>query len=361
MLVSIPVSLNDSVTLLILEVSIMKKRFCLLLLLISIFLAACTTPNFPNLGAESEDYQRFREVFFDVFDTVTILIAYTNSKEEFDYLSKEIIHKELYRLHQLFDIFNEYEGINNIRTINNYAGIAPVEVDSAIIDLLLLSTEAYHLSNGLLNVTIGPVTDIWRLSISQNVVPSMESLQAANEFTNINSLLINEEAGTVFLKKEGMSLDVGSIAKGFAIEYVAQMAMAAGFYSFSLTVGGDVRVGNEPLSHQDSWNIGVASPDGKEMLEVIHATNTSVFSSGDYLRYFIVEDERFHHIIDPRTLMPATKHRTVTVLYPDAAMADILSLAAFILDTDEAIKFLESFGAEGILMRQDGTIVNTSN
>ena len=337
----------------------MKKRLCACILLSTTLFIACINPNYSDPKVNPNDYQRFREVFFDVFDTVTILVAYTNSQEEFDHLSKEIIHKELNRLHQLFDIFNEYEGINNIHTINTNAGISPVEVDSAIIDLLLLSIEAYHLSNGLLNVAIGPVTDIWRLAISQNVLPTTESLQAANEFTDINSLLIDEEAGTVFLQKEGMSLDVGSIAKGFAIEYVAQMAIAAGFDSFSLTVGGDVRVGSAPKNQQDTWNIGILNPEGEDLLDVIHATNTSAFSSGDYLRYFIVEGKRFHHIIDPRTLMPANKHRTVTVLYPDAAMADILSLVAFILDTDEAIEFLESFGAEGILMKQDGTIAST--
>ena len=342
----------------------MKKFLCVCacVLLIGVF-AACSSPDTSvAAGNETSDYERFREMFFDVFDTLTVVVGYAQSQEAFHYFSIDDIREELYRLHRLFDIFNEYHGVNNIRTINDNAGIAPVEVDSAIIELLQLSVEAYYISDGLVNIAIGPVTNIWREAIAEGLVPDMEDLIAANMYTDINNLIIDEEMGTVFLRHEAMSLDVGSIAKGFAIELAAQAAIAAGFESFSLTVGGDVRVAEGPRGGgRDTWGIGVSNPAGGDRLGAVFTTNTSVFSSGDYLRYFMADGQRFHHIIDPRTLMPATAHRMATVIYPDGGMADILSLVAFILDTYEAKEFLENFGAEAIWMRQDGTVVTTPN
>ena len=297
-------------------------------------------------------------MFFDVFDTITVVVGYARSQEEFDDYS-QVIREELRRLHQLFDIFNEYPDINNMRTINHYAGVAPVKVDPVIIELLQLSVEAYHLSEGLLDVTIGPVTNLWREAIAQEKLPSMPDLQSAGELMNIDDLVIHEEESTVFLSREGMSLDVGAIAKGFAIELATQVAMDAGLTSFSLTVGGDVRVVGGPLRERDTWNIGVSNPEGGDVLDIVSVTNTAVFTSGNYLRYFMVDDEIYHHIIDPRTLMSATSHQSVTVVYPDGAMADVLSLVAFILDTADAMTFLASFGAQGMWVLQCGTVVAT--
>ena len=341
----------------------MKKCLflCILLVCIGIF-AACLSPDYLSADRdETNDYQRFREMYLDVFDTLTVVVGYAQSREQFDYFSRDVIRAELQRLHQLFDIFNEYEGINNIRTINNNAGIAPVEVDPVIIELLQLSVEAYHISGGLVNVAIGPVTNIWRGAISEGVMPNMEDLLAAGRHTDISDIIINKEMNTVFLQHEAMSLDVGSIAKGFAVELAAQAAIAAGFDSFSLTVGGDVRVAEGPRGgDRDVWGIGVSNPEGGDRLSAVFTTNTSIFSSGDYMRYFMADGQRFHHIIDPRTLMPADAHRMVTVVYPDSGFADILSLVAFILDTGEAKEFLADFGAEAIWMQQDGTVVTTS-
>ena len=356
----------------------MKKRPYMSILFICILLTACSHLGHPDNKEcldtdddssgtsvfndyQNNEYHRFNEMFFDVFDTITVVLGYASSQEEFDYFSGEIIREELLRLHQLFDIFNEYPGINNIHTINHQAGIAPVEVDPVIIELLLLSVEAYHLSEGLFNIAIGPVTNIWREAREQEKLPCMDDLLSAEELTDIGNLMIDQDVGTVFLQQEGMSLDVGAIAKGFAIELATQAAMDAGFTSFSLTIGGDVRVADGPLSNRDTWNVGVTNPDGGDVLEIVSVTNTSVFTSGNYLRHFVVDGKTYHHIIDPRTLMPTTSHQSVTVIYPYGAMADVLSLVAFILDTDEAIEFLASFGAQGMWVLQDGTVITTPN
>ena len=329
-----------------------------IVILTLLFLTACS-------GTPAQKV-RFNELFIELFDTVTVFQAYAYSQEEFNYLSREIVRAELWRLHQLFDIYNEYAGVNNIRTINNNAGIQPVQVDPVIIEMLLLCKQAYADTNGIVNVAMGPVFNIWheyRALASQNpesppALPSMEALQAAAMLANINDVVIDEANNTVFLRYEGMALDAGGIAKGFAIESAANSAIMGGFEHFTLSVGGDVRTGlGPPGSETGTWGVGLQDPNELgDIFYVVHVAETSVFASGDYQRYFFADGIRFHHIIDPRTLMPASLYRSVTIIHPDGGIADILATAAFIMDIDEGKALMELYGAEAIWYLHDGTI-----
>jgi len=348
----------------------------LILVLFAYLLVACDGGYFEDntnyivdeIEASSVNYQRYSEIFFDLFDTLTVILGYAQSQEEFRYYSREVIRTELYRLHHLFDIHNEHAGINNIWTINHNAGIKPVEVEAEIMDLIKFSIEAYHISNGTVNIALGPVTNIWREYIragGELGIPSMDILNNANMLTNINDVVVDEENSTIFLRHEGMSLDVGSIAKGFAIELATQKALDAGFESFTLSVGGDVRTAAAPHSGtRNAWGVGIDDPDNPgdvdRIVDVVFVTHTSVFSSGDYQRFFITNGNRYHHIINPRSLMPATNYRSVTVVHPDAGMTDVLSTVAFILDIEEAKRILASFGAEAIWVLPDMTTITTA-
>ena len=302
----------------------------------------------------SGEYTRFNFMSINIFDTITNIVGYTATEEEFNYYAVEIIYNELTRLFRLFDAFNEYPGINNIYTINKNAGRAPVEVDCDIIELLKIGKEAYELTNGAVNITIGPVTKIWReyINTAKPILPCMDVLRAANEFTNINNIIIDEERSTVFLPVEGMLLDVGSIGKGYAIERTAQKAMAAGFESFIISIGGDIRLADGPRGGtRDTWGVGVLDPyNPDEFIHSIFAANTAVFTSGGYLRYYEVDGVKYHHIIDPITLMPANRVNSVTIVHPDGITAEILSLAAFITGEDGITGLLEELEADAIFI-----------
>lgn len=328
----------------------MVKRVVLFRLFILIICIAFLLPGCTGNHQEDYGYRRFDEVITGLFDTVMVIIGYAESQEDFD-RHVDIIYTELHHLHQLFDIFNEHPGINNIHTINTNAGIKPVEVDPIIIELLELSKWAHHYTSGIIDITMGPILNIWRESIEAQTIPPMENLIAAWDFVNINDVVINEEAKTVFLRRSGMSIDVGAIAKGFATEHVAQKAMQAGLYSFALSFGGNVRVAGAPRTEDENgnWRIGISDPDDPDTpRNVVALTHNSVVTSGDYFRFFEADGRRYHHIIDPRTLMPANYHRSVTVIHPDTAIADILSTAAFILEMDNSQALIEFFGVEAI-------------
>jgi len=319
-----------------------------------------TTPPPPPSENIADALTRFNSVSFEFFDTITQVIGYAESREEFDAVNALIQH-ELLRMHQLFDIYNEYPNLNNLRTINQNAGLAHVSVDPILIELIERSIDAYHLTNGTVNIALGPVLEIWHTHRHADTptLPDMELLQAANTYTNIHDIVVDAENGTVFLPYENMSLDVGGIAKGFALEIVARLAQDAGFQSFLVNMGGDVIVADPP-PEREFWNVGVEDPVGEtRIVDVVSVTNMAVFASGDYRRYLLIDDIPHGHIIDPDTLMPAKLFRAVSVIHPSALYAEILSTAVFIIDIDSGIELLAEHGAEGIWITDDGQAFTT--
>ena len=200
--------------------------------------------------------KRYEAEFITVFDTVTKIISYSNSKAEFEKHSK-LIYDNLMKYHKLFDIYNNYEGINNIKTINDNVGIAPVKVDREIIDLLLFAKQVYYKTDGKVNVAFGAVLKIWHNYRTQGIenpsraeVPPIHLLKEAEKHTDINNLIINEADSTVYLADPYMSLDVGH-CKGYATEKVSLYAKQHEFTSGVISVGGNVRaIGNKIIDRQ---------------------------------------------------------------------------------------------------------------
>ena len=355
-------------------------KFLLLMGLLFVFTACSNDQSSPSAldesnNAQIDELERFNDFLIGAFDTLTVVTGYATSQDEFDFFMA-VIHDELQYLHKLFDIFNEYNGVNNLRTINDNAGIAPVQVHPAIIELMQVSKQAYHDTNGIVNIAFGSVLSIWheyRTFFTENIgnpdiiptLPSMERLLEASQFTNINDIIINEDDSTVFLANENMSLDVGAIAKGFALELATQAVLDAGFEFFVISIGGDVSTAGGPRSGiRDTWAIGVQNPDEYmaqfiPTVDVIYMTNASVFSSGNYQRFFVVDGVSYGHILDTRTLMPSDNIDAVTIIHPSAVIGDVLSTAAFVMDLDEAKELVTRLGGEAIWILNDGSVVTT--
>jgi thiamine biosynthesis lipoprotein len=336
-----------------------KVTAVLLVFLLLINLAACA-------GAEKK---RYEAEFLNLFDTVTRIVGYADSKEEFT-KQVQMVHDDLEGYHQLYDIYNDYPGVNNIKTINDQAGIAPVKVDQKIIDLLKFSLKAYNLSKGRLNIAMGSVLKIWHEHREAGMddperatLPTMEELQAASRHTDIGQMVIDDKNNTVFLKDPEMSLDVGGIAKGYATEQVCKFAEKNGVTSMLVSVGGNVRsIGKR--GDGTEWKVGIQNPyeqNGKNLSQV-NLTESSLVTSGIYERYYIVDGKNYHHIIDPATLFPANYFVSVTVLCHDSGLADALTKAIFNAPFEEGKDLIESLpDTEALWAFADGTIKYSSH
>lgn len=304
----------------------------------------------------------------DYFDTVITVVGYENSKEEFDKVSDEIM-SSFEEYHRLYDIYHRYEGINNLCTINEIKDGAhkTVTVDKKIIDMLLYAKEMYNVTDGTVNVAMGSVLSIWhnyRVLGSDNPqnasLPPMDLLYEASQHTDISKLIIDKQNLTVTLEDPQMLLDVGAIAKGYAIECVAKTLEEKGIDGYVLNVGGNVRtIGAKPDGTK--WNVGVENPLGDEYLANVKLDGQSLVTSGSYQRYYYVDGKAYHHIIHPQTLMPADGFLSVSVITKDSGFADALSTALFCMPLEEGIKLIESLSeTEAMWVNDDGKITYSS-
>jgi thiamine biosynthesis lipoprotein len=346
----------------------MKKILIIVLIIcFSCIMTDCATKN-------DLTYDKYSYEFLGVFDTTIQFMGYAKTQDEFETMCK-LGQNRLIELDRLFNIYKGYEGINNIKTINENAGIKPVEVEQEIIDLLSFCKEWYKKTNQKCNIAFGPVLSIWHryreagLNNPENAeLPSISELQAANEYTDINKIVIDTEKRTVYLEDKSMSIDVGAVAKGFASKIVAQELKDMGYTSFILSSGGNVVAVGKPIDkNRKSWGIGIQNPDGNahipndEPLDVIYGNDFSVVTSGDYQRYYIVDGKKYHHLIDPATLMPSNYYRSVVVVSEDSAIADFMSTTLFLSPYEEGIKLAESVGVEAVWVMKDNTIKSTKN
>lgn len=341
----------------------MKKIFsCIIItvLIISIIL---------GLTSCKAGQKRYEAEFLILFNTVTRIIGYSDSKESFTE-DAQFIYDNMKIYHELYDIYNSYD-FNNLKTINDKAGVEPVKVDRKIIDLLLFSKEVYRETNGKVNVALGAVLSIWHNYRQAGVddpanasLPPIGDLKKASQHTDIDKVIINEKESTVYLSDPEMSLDVGAVAKGYAVEMVAQHAEENGISNLIISAGGNVRAIGDRGNDRGDWVVGVQNPDlesSQKHVVFLSVADISTITSGSYERYFTVDGVEYSHIIDPDTLMPAMYYESVTILIDDSGWGDAYSTAIFCMPFEESLAFVESKdGVEALWIFSDGTIEYSS-
>lgn len=310
---------------------------------------------------------KYSTVFMDTFDTVIQVIGFAPSQEVFSEYAGQV-HASFVYMHKLFDNYNSYEdeGIVSVYTLNQRAAQEPVKVDPILYHMLDFSKKHYEACRGQVNVAMGSVLSIWHDYREAGLdnpeaaqLPPMDALTAANAHTDISKLILDEENMTVFFADPQMKLDVGAAAKGYATEIAAQLLLDSEMSSFIISAGGNVRVGRSPLDGRPNWGVGIQDPDGAvlgtgDIVETLFISDKSVVTSGDYQRFYVVDGERYHHLIDPDTLMPPSDYRSVSIITEDSGYADMLSTAAYLMPYEESRAFIESLeGVEAIWVFPD--------
>lgn len=316
-------------------------------------------------GCEKKpQYEKFNgSIWEDCFDTIVSVVSYNASQEEFDKMM-EFTKSEFQRLHRLYDIYNNYPDLNNAKTINDNAGIAPVKVDKELFDLIKFGIDWHNKTDGKINIAMGSVLKIWHdvREDAEPVPPKLSDLQAANEHTDINSIVLDEENLTVFITDPQVSIDLGAVAKGYATEIISK-ELAETYPSFAISAGGNVRVNGSPMDERTRWGIGIQNPVVDENYQMIGGNldlaflygSQSLVCSGGYQRFFVYEGERYHHLIDPVTLFPENIYYGVSILCEDSGVADALSTAVFMMQPQQALDFINGIdGAECILVTVNG-------
>ena len=332
------------------------RRFLGLILVINLLLCGCATVVQP-------EEQQYTATFLELFDTVTTVLGRDESEEAFT-AKAQGIRDDLQRYHQLFDIYHEYEGISNLKTVNDNAGVGPVTVDREIIELLLDCKRYYALTDGKVNVAMGSVLQLWHVARNDGIrdpgqaqLPDMEQLQLAADHMDMENIVIDEAASTVYITDPEVQLDVGAVAKGWATQRVAEKAPAG----LLISVGGNVYATGPKKADGTPWVIGIQDPaQAEKNLHTVYLTTGAVVTSGDYQRTYTVEGKSYHHIIDPETLMPAGYWRSVSILCSDSGLADALSTGLFLMDLEQGKALAQQYDAEVLWVDAQGNQYMTS-
>ena len=348
----------------------MKKLYALVIGLV-LALSGCTSSDTSKYSCSAVD----GTVYFRCSATLTEVgasmngneiavnfIAYVKKKSAFDpYV--DLVKSEYLRLNHIFDKYNDVEGVNNLKTVNDQAGIAPVVVDQALIDLLLIAKDWTAKSEGTFDVTLGSVLKVWHnyredgQDLNSNgqlgPIPSLAELQAVAPYTGWKYVQIDDTANTVYLTDTHASLDLGGISKGYATDLVAAKLKEAGLESGLLSFGGSssVIIGSKP--NNLNWNVAVRAPiRGNPYVEldnVYFPDSFALSSSGDDQNYYQGSDGNFyHHIIDPKTLYPVNNgcHSVTVFTTENATVAEALSKTLYILPLEQAYAYLDQYNAD---------------
>ncbi len=335
----------------------MKRLLCVLLCLM---LLGCLMSM-----AQAE---RYTATFLDVFDTASNLVIYSDQQEEANRIA-QLVHTELLRYHKLYDQYNDWPDVVGVYELNLYAGSKPVQVEPELFDLLVYAKEMYELTDGKMNIAMGSVLRLWHTAREDGLaypetaaLPDMQALQEASSHTDLSMLVLDEENQTVFFADPDLKLDLGAIAKGYAVEQVALLLEAEGVQGVLLSIGGNVRsIGPRPDG--SAFPVGIQNPDLKaeqQHIAIVTLSDASLVTSGSYQRFYTVAGKQYHHIIDPTTLMPAEHVWAVSVITRHSGLADALSTALFNLPIEEGRLLIESLtDTEALWVQHDGSILMT--
>ncbi|OGW23365.1 MAG: hypothetical protein A2077_06385, partial [Nitrospirae bacterium GWC2_46_6] len=231
-------------------------------------------------------------------------------------------------------------------------------------ETLAVIEKAIHASektDGAFDVTIGPEIALW--DFHNKAKPDNKEIRQRLQLVNYRDLILDKNSRSAYLKKSGMLIDLGAIAKGYAADKAVELMKKNGIKSGLVAIAGDIKAfGLKPDG--EPWKIGIKNPRQKtesdEIMATLELTDMAISTSGDYERYFIAEGRRYHHILNPKTGYPADGCRSVSVIAKEGAVADPFSTGIFILGAEKGLKLLEEMGIDGIIVDKDGKIHTTS-
>ena len=290
---------------------------------------------------------------FYYMDTYIYVKLYSKDINKANEALKEVenIYKEY---HELTDRYNSYNNVNNIYYIkNNDLEDEFIKIDKKLYEVIEYGIDAYQKSNGLVDISMGNVIDIWKkYQNNKNGVPTKEELEKVNT-SSINDIVLKDGNK---IKNNHVNIDLGSISKGYTTSLVGEYLDSIGIEEYLINAGGNVLVGNH--YNNSTYKIGIEDPDNKnDIFTVLKGNNISVVTSGGYERFYEYDGKKYHHIISPKTLYPTDYMKSVTIITSDSALADLLSTTLFLMNIEDGKEYINSLdNVEAIWYTNDNEI-----
>lgn len=307
------------------------------------------------LGCNSEEVKLVKETRFLMGTLFDVTVSHPNAKEA--KIAIEKVFEEIQRIELLTSKFNLK---SEVTKINQRAGDNAFAVGNEVYELIRKSIYYSQLTEGAFDITVGAIQDLWDFENEKNVIPSSESLSRLLPLVNFRNVLLGKD-NHVNLIKSGIKLDLGGVAKGYAVDRGIEILRKKNIHNAILNGGGDLKCIGEK-SPGSPWKIGVRHPRKQaSVIASLEGKDIAIATSGDYQNYFITDSVRYHHLLDPVTGRPAQGLQSVTIISKDTILADAMATAVFIMGPEKGLKFIESQKQlEGFLINSDGEKIISS-
>jgi len=273
------------------------------------------------------------------------------------------------QLRTVDELMSDYKTDSELSRVNRLAFQKPVEVSEPTFDVLEVSLRFSRLTRGAFDITVGPLVDLFRTAEQKGIVPSEDEIERARERVGYEKLELDEQNRTVRFAVDGMRLDLGGIAKGYAMDKAVEAAQRCGALGAMVDVGGDVRCFGRAVKGRKTWLIGIQDPNDSESFlggrirRALRLTDKAVATSGDYRRFVTINGKRYSHIMNRKTGTSAKGLSSVTIIAENATEADALATAVSVMGADKGLELVEKLDdVEAILIPSDkpGVLVTSS-
>lgn len=266
--------------------------------------------------------------------------------------------EEIKRIEKLLTTFNESSQTNQI---NQQAGVAAVKVDKEVFELIERSIRISKVTDGAFDITYGSIDKkLWNFDQTMTTLPSVNEAKSMVRLINYKNIILNKKESTVMLKETGMRLGFGGIGKGYAAEMAKALLIKQGVKSGIVNASGDLTTwGNQP--NGKPWTIGIVDPDHKKQpFSYLDVTNMAVATSGNYEKYVMIDGVKYSHTINPKTGLPVTGIKSVTIISPNAEIADAMATPVTIMGIKAGLNMINQINYLGCIIIDDHNKIYTS-
>jgi thiamine biosynthesis lipoprotein len=271
------------------------------------------------------------------------------------------INAAVYEITRIEKLISSWDSNSQTSEVNRKAGIKAVKVDRELYDLIKRAKKISTLTNGAFDISYASMDKIWRFDGSVTTLPSENEIKSSVAKINFNDIILDEQENTVFLKNEGMKIGFGAIGKGYAANRGKKIMKDLGIESGIVNAGGDLITWGKEANGAD-WSIGISDPKNKlKVLAWLTVGEMAVVTSGNYEKFIMINGERYSHIIDPRSGYPVHGLKSVTIICPDAELADALATSVFILGREKGIHLIDQLKGVEVMVVDDNDEIRTSS
>lgn len=321
-----------------------RIRMCLLTLLCSAFAGCVGVPSGPESIAVTRTQMQM--------GTLVKITAVARSES----IAQAAASTAFAEIHRLEALLSTWISTSELSRVNASAGVRPIPVSLDTMTVVRGAIQIAEMTDGGFNITIGPAVGVWNVIEDRRVPPESE-LEILRALVDLQSVDLDLQAQTIFLKKPGMQIDVGGIGKGYAADQAVMAMKKAGALAGVVALSGDIKTFGQ-LAGGGKFSVGIQHPrKGGEVLAFIDLENEAISTAGDYERFFERDGVRYHHILDPKTLQPARSCQSVTVIAREGMLADGLDTGIFVMGVELGMRLVEALSdVEAIIVDHDGIV-----